>query len=857
VVTLPADTALPVEGQIEELRQALREGLGAVLCAPPGAGKTTVVPLRLLEEDWLAGRRILVLEPRRLATRAAARRMATLVGEEVGGTVGYSTRDERIAGPRTRIEVVTEGVLTRRLQHDPSLPGVGLVVFDEVHERNLQTDLALALVLDSRGPSGPPSGGQGAGGLRPDLRLLAMSATLDAERVARLLGDEQGPAPVIVSEGRQHPVDIRWLPPPPRQRLIDVVPGAVLRALRERDSDVLVFLPGAGDIRRVRSALEAGALPTGVDVRPLFGALPIAEQDLALAPSPPGRRRVVLATDIAETSLTVEGVGTVVDSGQARTPRYDARTGLTRLHTGPISRSSAEQRAGRAGRTGPGLAYRLWSKLEQATRRPYPEPEIASVDLAGLALELAVWGAEPGELRFLDPPPQRTLEEGYGLLRMLGALDDDNGPTAEGRVMSDLPLHPRLARMVTGAMPLGLGWLACLLAALLEERDVLRGRPDDVPVDVSERLRLLADRAARHPAMDGQAVAAARRRAELLGQRVGVRPGAIDPGQAGRVLAFAYPDRIAQARGRGRFRLRGGHGAWVPANDPLVVEPFLVVAELDADRRDSRVRMAAALAPDDVEEVTGDQVERSITVAWDPERDDLRATVTERLDGLVLRTADGPAPPGPSTTAALVDHVRTTGLGALRWTEDDRALQARVAFLRRTDGEEAWPDFSDPALLATVDEWLTPRLADATGRADLRALDMGRVLRRLLGHERVAHLEALAPPTLRLASGRKVPVRYDGDQPRAAVRVQDAFGTTRHPTVAEGRVPVVLELLSPAGRPVQVTADLPGFWAGSYGAVRKEMAWRYPKHAWPVDPSVVQLPGRGGQSTAFGPRRPA
>ncbi|MGH9266397.1 MAG: ATP-dependent helicase HrpB, partial [Acidimicrobiales bacterium] len=465
----------------------------AVLVAPPGAGKTTVVPLRLLDEPWLDGRRIVVLEPRRLATRAAARRMASLLGEEVGATAGYSTRDERRVGRGTRIEVVTEGILTRRLQHDPSLPGVGLVVFDELHERNLHADLGLALVLDAR-----PA-------LRPDLRLLAMSATLEAARVATLLGD----APVVTSEGRAHEVVVRWLPTPPRERLDRAVTAAVRRAVREEPGDVLVFLPGAGDIRRVEAALTGqGVLPPDVDVRPLFGALPVAAQDAALAPSPPGRRRVVLATDIAETSLTVEGVRVVVDSGQARTPRFDARSGLTRLQTGPISRASAEQRAGRAGRLGPGVAYRLWSKFEHAARRPHPDPEILTVDLAGLALELGVWGADPASLPFLDQPPRRALDEAASLLRMLGAVDVEGRPTSLGRAMAELPLHPRLACMVAGAVDAGAGWTACVVAALLEDRDVLRGRPDDLPTDVAVRVSLIAGiaDARAHPLADNGAV---------------------------------------------------------------------------------------------------------------------------------------------------------------------------------------------------------------------------------------------------------------------------------------------------------------------------------------------------------------
>src|SRR5438105_3943902 len=574
------------------LRTALAEDGQAVLQAPPGAGKTTIVPLRLLEEPWLAGGRIVMLEPRRLATRAAARRMASLLGEEVGGTVGYRTRDERRTGPATRIEVVTEGILTRRLQRDPSLPGVGLVIFDEFHERNLHADLALALTLDAR-----PT-------LRPDLRLLVMSATLDIARIAALLGADSGPAPVIVSEGRAWPVDIRYTPsapaarkagykgrpgPPPRPgaQVVPAATAAVLRALREETGDVLVFLPGAGDIRRVEAALaEPGAgLPAGVDIRPLYGALPIADQDAALAPSPPGRRRVVLATDIAETSLTVDGVRVVVDGGWHRTPRYDPRSGLTRLETVGITKASADQRAGRAGRIGPGVAYRLWSKLEHAARRPFPDPEIATADLAGLVLELAVWGgaaaATPGDtagppgLPFLDPPPSRTLEEGRRLLTFLGALDADGRPTNAGQAMAELPLHPRLARMVIGAVAAGRGGTACALAALLEERDVLRGRPDEIETDVAVRLWLLVDRDVRHPQADGPAVAAARRRAGELARRVGIDPpGADDALDPGPVLALAYPDRIGQARGRARFRLRGGGGAWLAAGEPLSGEAF-------------------------------------------------------------------------------------------------------------------------------------------------------------------------------------------------------------------------------------------------------------------------------------------
>jgi ATP-dependent helicase HrpB len=850
---IPA-TGLPVEETITALREALAGERQAVLQAPPGAGKTTVVPLRLLDEAWLAGGRIVILEPRRLATRAAARRMAVLLGEEVGATVGYRTRDERRTGPGTRIEVVTEGILTRRLQQDPSLPGTGLVVFDEFHERNLHADLALALTLDARRV------------LRPDLRLLVMSATIDTARIAGLLGGTTGAAPIIASEGRAWPVDIRFTPsapparkagykgrpgPPPRPgaQVVPAATAAVLRALREESGDVLVFLPGAGDIRRVEGTLtEPGSgLPGDVDVRPLYGALPIADQDAALAPSPPGRRRVVLSTDIAETSLTVDGVRVVVDGGWHRTPRFDPRSGLTRLETVGITKASADQRAGRAGRTGPGVAYRLWSKLEHAARRPFPQPEIAAADLAGLALELAVWGADAASLPFLDPPPPRALEEGRRLLTLLGALDEDGRPTSAGRDMAQLPLHPRLARMVVGAVAAGRGGTACALAALLEERDVLRGRPDEIETDVAVRLRLLLGRDVRHPRADGGAVAAARRRAGELARRVGLPPpSAGDELDTGPVVALAYPDRIAKARGGGRFRLRGGGGGWLPAEDPLGSEAFLVAAELDAVGRssaasgkDSRIRLAGALDAQDVAAVavaTGATVERTATLSWDPTRDDLRARIEHRLDNLVLGESEGPAEPGPATTAALLARVRATKLGILHWSDAARSLQSRAAFASHAAAGADWPDLSDTGLLADLDNWLAPLLDKASGRGDLEAIDMAGVLRRLLAH-RVPELERIAPASITFGRGRQVPVHYDEGRPAAEVRVQDAFGTTVHPTV--GGVPVVLSLLSPAGRPIQVTSDLPGFWNGSWADVRKDMAGRYPKHSWPSDPAAT------------------
>ena len=817
-----APTGLPVEAVVTDLRAALATVGTAILQAEPGAGKTTVVPLRLLDETWRGDGRIVVLEPRRLATRAAARRMADLLGETVGTTVGYRTRDERHVGPATRIEVVTEGILTRRLQADPSLPGTALVVFDEVHERHLQTDLALALTLDARE------------GLRPDLRVLAMSATLEASRLAGLLGGAGGPAPVVTSPGQTHPVDIRWRPPGPRARLLDAVAGAVHEAVRAEPGDVLVFLPGASAIRRVAGLLAD--LAPEVDVRPLYGSLRPEDQDLALAPSPPGRRRVVLATDIAESSLTVEGVHIVVDGGEVRRPRHDIRSGLSRLHTTKASQASAVQRAGRAGRLGPGVGYRLWSPGEHAARRPFAPPEIATADLAGLALELAVWGAEADALAFLDPPPPTALADATELLHRLGAVDDDGRPTATGRAMVDLPLHPRLARMVA----IERSPLAVVLATLLEERDLLRGRPEELDADVTERVLLVTDPRRRHPRIDDGARRTVRRRAQELARRAGIRFGAADPGPAGPVLALAYPDRIARFRGRGRFLLRSGRAVALAPQDPLAAEDFIVVADLAPPAPgevDDRVRLAAALSEAEVETLAGLEITEVTELAWNA-RGELEQRTERRLDALILARAVGPAPVGPLTRAALVDRVRADGLGLLGWTEAARTLQERAGFARRFLGDP-WPDLDDAALLADLDAWLAPLLHRATGRADLGRVDVLSVLRGRLGH-RLHELDRVVPDRVTIASGRSVPVDYDHDPPLIGVRAQELYGTRVHPTVAEGRVPLAVEVLSPAGRPIQVTADLPGFWAGSWAAVRKEMISTYPKHDWPADPAAAE-----------------
>lgn len=809
---------LPVTEALDALRAALAAQRRAVLVAPPGAGKTTLVPLALLDEPWLAGGRIVMLEPRRLATRAAARRMAQLLGERVGETVGYQTRDERRIGPATRIEVVTEGILTRRLQHDPELPGVGLVVFDEVHERNLPTDLGLALAIDV------------ADHLRPDLRLLAMSATADTSSLARVLATTE----VIQSEGRTHDVEIRWLPRQRGDRIEDAASAAVLRALREEPGDVLVFLPGIAEINRTLERLR-GAVGGDVDLYALAGAISQDDQDRALAPSPPGRRRVVAATDIAETSLTVEGVRIVVDSGLARAPRFDARTGMTRLTTITTSRSSAEQRTGRAGRTEPGVCYRLWSRIEHGTRPAHRAPEIDEIDLAGLALELAAWGTPASRLAFMTPPPPKAIQAASQLLQELGALDADGAITETGRAMLRLPVHPRLARMVV-AEPTPLG---CALAALVDERDVLRGRPDDVPSDLGLRLAVLAG-TARVDGADRRALGRVRERARDLARRAGIEfdEAAIDDHRerAGRALLAGYPDRLAMRRRPGQFQLRTGSGAWLPDTDQLAHEPFVVAVDLDGRRDRARIRLAAAVSPDDVAAAFGDEVAETVRLEWDPDRDDLVERAERRLGAMRLGETVRPPRPGPATTAALLDRVRATGLAVLGWSAASIALRRRVEFLHQQVGEP-WPDWSATALTATIEDWLAPYLHDATSKQHLERLDLTTILRAQLPWPLGADVDTLAPPTLELPTGRSVPIDYSGDRPAAHVRVQDLFGTTVHPTAA-GQ-PIVLHLLSPADRPVQVTSDLPGFWSGSWSAVRKDLAGRYPKHHWPADPATA------------------
>jgi ATP-dependent helicase HrpB len=820
---------LPIDAALPALRAALRAHASAVLQAPPGAGKTTHVPLALLAEPWLDGARIVMLEPRRLAARAAARRMAQLLGEPVGETVGYRVRMDTRVSARTRVEVVTEGVLTRFLQSDAALEGTGLVIFDEFHERSLHADLGLALALQSQQL------------LRADLRLLVMSATLDGAAVARLLGD----APTVTSEGRAFPVETRWLGRRPDRKPEAAVAAAVREALAREPGDVLAFLPGGGEIRRAAALLEGGGLPPGTYVAPLYGDLPQDAQDRAIAPSAPGERKVVLATSIAETSLTIEGVTVVVDAGLARVPRFSPASGMTRLETVRVSRAGAEQRRGRAGRLAPGVCYRLWEKHEHHHLLPQATPEILEADLAGLALELADAGVgDTAALRWLDTPPAAAFAQARELLAQLGAIDPATGRiTAHGRRMAALPLHPRLAHMMLGAVPLGLGALACDLAALVGERDLLRHDGGARDADVRLRVEALRERGdPGAPAVDRDLLRHARASAAHYRRLLRLPPdettAAADVERCGVALALAYPDRVAQRRPGtdGRYLLRNGRGARFAEPQPLAAAPYLVAAELDGQQRESRIFLAAPLDEAELLQLVGDQVEVRDEVAWDAEAGVVRALRQVRLGAIVLREGTLHDPDPDAVAAALLEGVAAAGVAGLPWPERAQRLRARVAFLARLD-PGAWPDLSDARLAATLGEWLAPHLRGLRRRDDVRRVDLARVLEGMLTWEQRAALDEQAPTHLVVPTGSRIAVDYgDPEAPALAVRLQELFGLADTPRVGGGRVPVTLHLLSPAHRPVQVTRDLAGFWRSSYFDVRREMKGRYPKHHWPDDP---------------------
>jgi ATP-dependent helicase HrpB len=822
---------LPIDGLLPALKHSLADHAGAVLQAEPGAGKTTRVPLALLNEPWLQGRRIWMLEPRRVAAVHAARFMAGCLGEPVGGTVGFAVRFERKVSARTRIEVMTEGILTRRLQADPFLEGVGLVIFDEFHERNLHSDLALALCRDVQQ------------GLREDLRLLVMSATLDAEPVAGMLGG----APLLASEGRSFPVEIRYLDRDP-QGAADAAAGAVRRALREGEGDILVFLPGVGEIRRCRELLSAEQENGGLLICPLYGDLPLAEQEKALRPA--GRRKVVLATNIAETSLTIEGVRVVVDSGYMRRSRFDPASGLERLETVRVSRANAAQRAGRAGRLGPGLCLRLWTEAQQGSLLPFTPPEIRSADLSGLALELARWGmADAGRLAWLDPPPESSLQQGRELLQALGALDGNGRITAEGEALAALPAHPRLAALLRAGEKAGEVALACDLAALLSERDllVLRDRaPHRTSCDLLERLELLAAwRCGSGPApgVDGGACRIVERTARFWREYFGLKgqatSGPIDEGSVGRLLAAAYPDRIGRRRegSTDRYLLSGGQGGQLSPRSGVRDAEFLVAVNMAGGRQgDGRIHAASSVSRELLEEIFGPRLAWRRRVEWDREQERVTACEERLLEAVPLAVRPVAAENGEVLTA-LLSGIRLLGPEALNWTASAVQLTRRIDFLGRTFPEQAWPDCSEEALLADLENWLAPFLAGVRSRSDLARIDLRPALVARLDWQQQRLLEKLAPTHLDVPSGHRVPLEYPPEGPPVlAVKLQELFGLGETPRVADGREPVLIHLLSPARRPVAVTRDLRSFWDRVYPEVKKELAGRYPKHPWPDDP---------------------
>ena len=807
--------ALPIDDVLPSLAAALEAGPFAVLVAAPGAGKTTRVPLALLAAPWRGDRRIIMLEPRRIAARAAARRMAATLGEEVGATVGYRVRlDARITAA-TRIEVVTEGVFTRLILDDPELTGVAAVIFDEFHERSLDGDLGLALALD-------------ATALRPDLRLLVMSATIDAARIARLMAD----APVIISEGRIFPVETRYLPSPPSARLEDQVATAVLRALDHDPGSVLAFLPGQAEIRRTAERL-AGRVGTGVDIAPLYGQLPPAEQDRAIDPAPPGRRKVVLSTSIAETSLTIEGVRIVVDGGFSRLPAYEPSTGLTTLETRRVSAAAAAQRRGRAGRTEPGICYRLWGEAQDQSLLPFDRPEILEADLAGLALDLASWGVtDPGRLAFLDPPPVAAWNEAIALLRQLQAIDAVGRITAEGEALARLPLHPRLAHMIHRAGLEGEAKLAAELAVVLNERGL--GGDD---ADLDHRLqRFAGERGARAD----EARTLARRWASLAGGSRTASP----PAGAGRHLARAYPDRVAQAAGRpGRFRLANGRGASLDETDALARAPFLVVADLTGSAANGRIRAAAVIDRVEIEELFAEAIVEETTLSFDRVGKAVRARRVRRLGEIKLADAPVAIPDQEAAAKILAAGVAELGLDALPWSKDQLALRSRVNYLNRLIGAP-WPDLSDTALSANIGEWLAPQLVGRSALAEITADDLGNALASLLPWSARTEIDTLLPSQFDAPSGQRHAIDYGGENgPTLEIRVQELFGLDRHPIIA-GKVPLLLVLLSPAHRPIQTTSDLPGFWRGSWKDVAKDLRGRYPRHFWPDDPASAQATAR-------------
>ncbi|MDG4475016.1 ATP-dependent helicase HrpB [Thiovibrio frasassiensis] len=837
---------------LPELRAQFANHAAVVLSAPPGSGKTTVVPPALLAEPWLAGSTILMLEPRRLAARMAATFMAKQLGEEVGQTVGYRVRFEAKVSKATRVEVVTEGVLTRRMQDDPELTGVGLVIFDEFHERSLQADLALALCLDVMS------------GLREDLKLLIMSATLDTGAVSTLLNN----APVVMGAGQSYPVGVEYCragqlpqPQPQPREIAKQVSATIHRALAEQPGDILAFLPGGAEIRHTQALLNAALPSAEIAIHPLFGDLSLAAQTAAVQPDRQGKRRIILATPIAETSITIEGIHTVVDSGWKRSPQFDPNSGLSRLTTQRISRASATQRTGRAGRLGPGYCYRLWSLGEEHGLKPFDPPEILSADLSQLVLDLARWGIHaPSGLRWLDPPPPGHFAQAQEVLHALGALDQQNRITPLGRKMAELPTHPRLGLMLLGAAKQGASSLACDLAALLGERDIIKGR--DRSADIEDRLHALAAFRSDGPAAakalgadtDGcrRVIQTSRQLWEHLPKPARTKGDApaktaaaatAAAATAGELLALAFPDRIGQRRalGQGQYKLTSGRGAVLPAHDRLAAHEYLTVAELDAGRIEGRIFLAAPLSKEALMILFAPRLQREEKVFWEEQSGSVKGQRVVRLEELVLATAPLAKPSAEAVLTALLSGIRTLGLSVLPWSEKATELRARLQCLHLWQPDGGWPDLSEAWLLENLEQWLAPYLSGIRNAEQLKKLDLAAILTALLDWKYQSQLDREAPTHLTVPSGSKVRLHYTpGEPPVLAVRLQEMFGLADTPRICNNAVTVLLHLLSPAQRPMQITQDLRGFWEGAYHEVKKELRGRYPKHHWPDDPWQAQ-----------------
>jgi ATP-dependent helicase HrpB len=816
-MTREFDTPLPIDDVLVELKCTLRKSNTTVLVAPPGAGKTTRVPLALRDEPWLAGKKIIVLEPRRIAARASAERMARTLGEKVGDTVGYRVRFGSKVSRATRIEVVTEGIFTRQILDDPELSGVAAVLFDEFHERSLDADLGLALARDAQT------------GLREDLRILVMSATLDGARVAKLLGD----APVIESEGRAFAVDTRYVGRKVDGPIERQMADTIATALRAEAGSVLAFLPGAAEIRRTEMMLRERVNDPSVEIVALFGALDASAQDRAIAPAPKGMRKVVLATSIAETSLTIEGVRIVVDCGLSRVPRYEPDIGLTRLETVRASRAAIDQRRGRAGRTEPGVCYRLWDEQQTNSLEAFTQPEILASDLSSLVLDLAQWGvSDPAKLAFLDSPPKAAWNEATVLLRELEALDSDGRITAEGRALRALPLPPRLARMIVDAGREGHAAEAAQIAAVLSERG-LGGDSADLDVRLDQFRRDRTQRAG-----------AARQQAERWVHQIG-RPGSQDGPElsTGVLLALAFPDRVARARGNGSFVLANGRGASIEQTSALARAPFLAVGELTGVAANGRILLAAPITLAEIEQRFAAEIEAEDEITFDAASMSLRGRRRRKLHAITLGEQTTRLSPDADTARIFADGLAQAGLARLPWSKALQQWRDRVTFLRKAEGD-AWPDLSDAALAAERAAWLEPMLHDKTSLAQISASELSDAVMALLPWDLRARLDREAPTHFEAPTGSQVAIDYEAEQgPTIAIRVQELFGLNVHPAIALGKVPLVIELLSPAHRPVQVTCDLPGFWRGSYAGVRADLRGRYPRHPWPDDPANA-LPTR-------------